>query len=176
MSSAEPRSASAEMDTAFGTVTIHALQWPDEPPYVVLRHRIPSADLIRLRVQAQCLTSTAFAATMCDCGEQIRAGVRLAATVPGAVMIYLPQEGRGYGLLSKVEIMARMNTGLTLVQAQRAVNRAPSRVSFHRVPMILGFLGVAGALALVTDSDAKARAIAAAGVPVTSIEPVSAAP
>jgi GTP cyclohydrolase II len=49
----------------------------------------------RLWTPAGGLTSTAFAARMCDCGQQITVGVDQAATRPGTVLIYLPQEGRG---------------------------------------------------------------------------------
>lgn len=168
----DPSTRAAVMDTAYGPVQIHALAWAGEQPYVALRHPQP-APVARVRVQAQCLTSTAFAAQMCDCARQISAGVRLAATRPGTVLIYLPQEGRGHGLLSKVEVMAAMNTGLTLAGAQQATGRPENRLTYHRVPQILRHLGHLEPIVLLSDSEEKIRAVRGAGVQITSTEPLT---
>lgn len=164
-----PVARAAMMTTAHGVVEIQALSWSDEPPYVVLRHPQPGTPL-RLRPQAQCLTSTAFDARMCDCRDQIRAGVRMAASVPGAVLVYVPQEGRGHGLLGKVEVMAAMNTGLDLPAAQRAAGRPDSRLDFRRIPQILRHLDHAGPVVLITQSPAKIDAVRVAGVRVQDVQ------
>lgn len=163
-----PLIRSATMTTRYGDVAIHAIGWPGEQPYVVLRHPA-AADHTLLRLQAHCLTSTAFAALMCDCGSQIEAGVRLAATRQGGTLVYLPQEGRGYGLFSKVEILAQMNGGLSLAAAQQAVGRAESRLSYHRVPQIISALALPEPITLLTESTAKVRAVKAAGVPFAGV-------
>lgn len=165
---AEVRTAS--MTTAAGPVEIYAMQWPGEQPYAVLENSA-SGPTVQLRVQAQCVTSTAFGALRCDCASQIRAGVRLVATVPGAVFVYLPQEGRGWGLLSKVEVMGAMNAGLSLTEAQQAVGRPEGRLSYHRVPEILHYLDLSGPVVLLTSSAEKADAIRAAGVAVAGTAP-----
>jgi 3,4-dihydroxy 2-butanone 4-phosphate synthase / GTP cyclohydrolase II len=165
-----PQTRTAIMTTSYGPVEVHALHWPDEEPYVALRH-LDQVPLVRLRLQAQCVTSTAFAAQMCDCRRQIEAGVRLTATSPGTVFIYLPQEGRGHGLLSKVEVMAAMNTGLSLTAAQEAVGRPQSRLSYHRVPYILvHYLGHRTPVVLITESTEKIRAARAAGIKILRTE------
>ncbi|MFE9813333.1 hypothetical protein [Streptomyces sp. NPDC005548] len=158
-----PRTESAVMDTSYGPVAIHALSWPGEEPYVALRHPVPGERTL-LRLQGQCVTSTAFASRMCDCREQIDAGLKLTATRPGGTMVYLPQEGRNYGLLSKVEIMRQMNRGLSLSEAQRAVGRPASRLSYERIPELLGALDLSGPITLLTGSTTKIQAVMAAGV------------
>jgi GTP cyclohydrolase II len=103
---------------------------------------------------------------MCDCGRQIDAGVGLAASQPGGTLVYMPQEGRNYGLLSKVEIMRQMNSGLSLEAAQRAVGRPETRLSYDRIPELLDMLGLSRPVTLLTTSTAKVRAVTAAGVRV----------
>jgi 3,4-dihydroxy 2-butanone 4-phosphate synthase/GTP cyclohydrolase II len=160
------------LETRFGPVEIHAFEWHGEQPYVALRHVAHAAPTVHLRLQAQCLTSTAFAAVMCDCGMQIESGVRMAVHEPGAILVYLPQEGRGHGLLSKVEIMARMNQGMTLRAAQHAVGRPAGRLSYHRVAPLLRHLEVTAPVNLVTGSEQKAEAVRSAGIPVAATVPL----
>jgi GTP cyclohydrolase II len=159
----------AVLETQHGPVEVHGYRWPDEQPYVVLRHQM-YADPVRLRVQGQCLTSTAFGSQMCDCREQIDAGVRMAACCPGSVFVYLPQEGHGYGLLSKIEVMAAMNAGRSLPDAQRHLGRPDSRLSYVRVPEILAHLGHTEGVMVVTDNPVKEQALRATGIRVIATE------
>lgn len=172
MTGQAPAYRQAILETRFGPVAIHVFDWRDEQPYAVLRN-LSSDPAVILRLQAQCVTSTAFSAKMCDCREQIDAGVRLAATRPGGTLVYLPQEGRGYGLLSKVEIMEQMNQGLTLAESQAAVGRPEDRLAYHRIAEILAHLGLSEPAVLVTESAHKIAAVTAAGVNFTAVEPLA---
>jgi 3,4-dihydroxy 2-butanone 4-phosphate synthase/GTP cyclohydrolase II len=153
------------MTTAYGDLHFSVVEFPGEAAYVVLsRHsNVPAAS--RLRVQAHCLTSTAFHSAMCDCGAQIDSALKLCASRNDVLFIYLPQEARGYGLLSKVEIMSMMNTGLSLSEAQAAVGRQESRLDYKRVPEILRLRRVER-VTLLTQSMDKVEAIRALGVKV----------
>lgn len=166
---------SAILETASGDVGFHVFEWAGERPYSVLQNLV-SADIASLRIQAECITSTAFGGTMCDCGEQIRAGVDLTAERPGTVMVYLPQEGRGHGLLSKVEIMALMNQGQNLAAAQRAVGRPEGRLDFTRIPLILAELGLDQPVDLLTDSAEKTNALRELGVAIRTTTSFSKGP
>jgi 3,4-dihydroxy 2-butanone 4-phosphate synthase / GTP cyclohydrolase II len=163
----------AHLETTYGPVEFWAFSWDDEPPYAVLRSLLDEGGVPRLRIQAQCLTSTAFHSTMCDCGHQIDTAVRMCAEEPDALLVYLPQEGRGHGLLSKVEIMVEQNRGRSLREAQHAVGRPDSRLSFHRVPEILERIGFGSRpVHLVTGSAAKLDALRALGVAVAGHGPL----
>lgn len=157
-------SVTATLETRFGPVLMWALEWPGERAYVLLRSVTLSAGTPELRVQAECLTSTAFASVMCDCGEQVDEAVRRVATTANSYLVYMPQEGRGWGLLSKVEIMSHMNAGLPLPQAQRRVGRADTRLDYSRIPQILAEVGEQRPVRLLTTSAQKVAALTAAGV------------
>lgn len=154
----------AVLETSLGPMRIRTIQWPGERPYVILSNLASGRRGAKVRIQAECLTSTAFGSTMCDCREQIERGLRLVAEQPNTHLIYLPQEGRGWGLLSKVEIMRAMNTGLDLAEAQAKVGRRESMLSYDRVQELLDRAGISGEIVLLTESEAKYAAVKATGV------------
>lgn len=143
---------------------IQATQWPGERPHVVLSNPLTNKGFANVRIQAECLTSTAFGSTMCDCAKQIERGLRMVANQPNTHLIYLPQEARGWGLLSKVEIMRSMNAGLSLAEAQTKVGRPNGILSYHRVPDLLELAGLRCEIVLLTESAAKYAGVRATGV------------
>lgn len=159
----------AVVETIFGSMRIRAVQWPGERPHVVLSNPTTGIGRAQVRIQAECLTSTAFGSMMCDCGNQIERALQMVAELSNSHLIYLPQEGRGWGLLSKVEIMRAMNTGLSLTEAQAKVGRPENRLSYNRVPELLDLTGLSGEIVLLTESEAKYAAVRAAGVQLRDI-------
>ncbi|HNS33359.1 MAG TPA: 3,4-dihydroxy-2-butanone-4-phosphate synthase, partial [bacterium] len=60
-----------------------------------------SHDSILVRVHSQCLTGDIFHSLKCDCGRQLESALRMIEAEKRGVLIYLPQEGRGIGLINK---------------------------------------------------------------------------
>ncbi|MFA5644779.1 MAG: bifunctional 3,4-dihydroxy-2-butanone-4-phosphate synthase/GTP cyclohydrolase II [Candidatus Ratteibacteria bacterium] len=74
-----------------------------------------SAPLVR--VHSQCLTGDIFHSLRCDCGDQLQKSMKMIAR-EGGVLIYLPQEGRGIGLVAKLQAyLLQQNQGLDTVDA-----------------------------------------------------------
>ena len=61
-----------------------------------------SADSILVRVHSQCLTGDIFHSIRCDCGGQLARALRMIEAEGRGALIYLPQEGRGIGLVNKL--------------------------------------------------------------------------
>ncbi len=55
------------------------------------------------RVHSECLTGDAFGSARCDCGEQCEAAMKLIASEGRGVLVYMRQEGRGIGLINKLQ-------------------------------------------------------------------------
>lgn len=60
-------------------------------------------DSILVRVHSQCLTGDIFHSQRCDCGRQLETALRMIENEKRGVLIYLPQEGRGIGLVNKLK-------------------------------------------------------------------------
>lgn len=71
--------------------------------WVVIFKR-PWGDLPFLRIHSSCLFSESFASTDCDCASQLQHSLGFLSKCGGAI-VYLYQEGRGMGLLAKVNAM-----------------------------------------------------------------------
>lgn len=66
----------------------------------------PDQTPLLCRIHSECLTGDAFASLRCDCGPQLHLALETIAQQGTGLLIYLPQEGRGVGLLNKVKAYA----------------------------------------------------------------------
>lgn len=60
-------------------------------------------DSVLVRVHSQCLTGDIFHSQNCDCGRQLETALKMIEVEKRGVLIYLPQEGRGIGLVNKLK-------------------------------------------------------------------------
>ena len=128
-----------------------------------------------LRVHSQCFTGEVLGSLRCDCGEQLEIAMRAIAEEGRGLVIYEHQEGRGIGLMAKLQAYALQDEGLDTVEANHALGFEADYRDFSLSVAILHELGV-GRVRLLTNNPEKARALRDAGIEVVAQVACEAAP
>ena len=123
------------------------------------------------RVHSECFTGDLLGSLRCDCGPQLRAGLRRIAAEGCGVLLYLAQEGRGIGLASKLRAYALQDRGLDTLDANRALGWNADERSFLAAATMLSQLGIPR-VRLLTNNPDKLAALAACGVEIAGREPL----
>jgi 3,4-dihydroxy-2-butanone 4-phosphate synthase/GTP cyclohydrolase II len=128
-----------------------------------------------LRIHSQCLTGEVLGSLRCDCKEQLEVAMRAIAEEGRGLLIYEYQEGRGIGLMAKLQAYALQDTGLDTVEANHALGFAADCRDFRLSAAIVHELGVRR-VRLLTNNPQKVRALSNTGIEVVSRIPCEVAP
>lgn len=124
-----------------------------------------------VRVHSQCLTGDVFGSLRCDCRQQLEMALEAIAAEGAGVLIYEQKEGRGIGLMAKLQAYALQDLGRDTVEANEELGFKADQREFELPAQILLALGVKQ-VKLLSNNPQKVAALEAAGVRV--IERVSA--
>jgi GTP cyclohydrolase II len=121
-----------------------------------------------VRLHSECLTGDALGSWRCDCGEQLRAALRLIGDEGSGVLIYLRgHEGRGIGLISKLRAYALQDEGLDTVDANLRLGLPTDGRDYAAAAAILHDLGVPR-IRLLSGNPDKAAQLAKLGIEVAN--------
>ncbi|HZC43896.1 MAG TPA: GTP cyclohydrolase II [Acidobacteriaceae bacterium] len=118
-----------------------------------------------VRIHSQCLTGDVFGSLRCDCRLQLELALRTIAEEGAGILLYEQQEGRGIGLMAKLQAYALQDKGLDTVEANEQLGfKADCRV-FELPAEVLRLMGIT-AVRLMTNNPEKVAALEAAGIRV----------
>jgi 3,4-dihydroxy-2-butanone 4-phosphate synthase/GTP cyclohydrolase II len=126
-----------------------------------------------VRIHSQCLTGELFGSLRCDCAQQLEIAMRAIGDEGCGVVIYEHQEGRGIGLLAKLQAYALQDHGFDTVDANEALGYLADRRDFALPCAILQELGV-HSVRLMSNNPQKALALLEAGLDVAARLPCEA--
>ena len=129
-----------------------------------------AGDDVLVRIHSECLTGDVFASQRCDCGAQLAAAMNRIGQAGRGVVLYMGgHEGRGIGLLSKLQAYRLQDNGLDTVDANLALGLPADARDYSAAAQILASLGVRS-MRLLTNNPAKQKALEGFGLRVAARE------
>jgi len=167
--------ASADFPTRWGRFRIHGFRLesgadgkPEDAVALVMGDIHSSPPLVR--IHSQCLTGDVFGSLRCDCRQQLELALALIASEGAGILIYEQQEGRGIGLMPKLQAYELQDSGLDTVEANERLGFKADHREFALPAEILKSLGVAKVRLLSNNPD-KVSALERAGIEVVERVP-----
>src|SRR5271168_1023866 len=115
-----------------------------------------------VRIHSQCLTGDVFHSLRCDCRQQLEMALSMIRDEGAGILIYEQQEGRGIGLMAKLQAYELQDTGLDTVEANERLGFKADHRDFTLPAEMLKKLGVTRVRLLSNNPD-KVDALERAG-------------
>src|SRR5579859_7254603 len=128
-----------------------------------------------VRIHSQCLTGDVFGSLRCDCRQQLEMALSLIGESGNGVLVYEQQEGRGIGLMAKLQAYELQDKGMDTVQANEELGFKADHREFQLPAEILKALNLKG-LRLLSNNPQKVAALESAGIKVVERVPCEVEP
>ena len=128
-----------------------------------------------VRIHSQCLTGDVFGSLRCDCRQQLEMALSMIAQAGAGVLLYEQQEGRGIGLMAKLQAYQLQDQGLDTVQANEQLGFKADHREFLLPAEVLKALGLRQ-VRLLSNNPQKVAALEAAGIQVVERVPCEVEP
>jgi 3,4-dihydroxy 2-butanone 4-phosphate synthase / GTP cyclohydrolase II len=172
------RVVEARIPTEFGTfraVGYRATYSTGEHIALVFGDLGDGSDVL-VRMHSECLTGDVLGSLRCDCGPQLRTSLsRVAAAGRGVVMYMRGHEGRGIGLLHKLQAYQLQDDGRDTVDANLELGLPADARDYGTGAQILYDLGVR-TMRLLTNNPAKRAGLEGYGLQIVGREPLPVRP
>jgi 3,4-dihydroxy 2-butanone 4-phosphate synthase/GTP cyclohydrolase II len=175
------RVAETRLPTRYGDFTAVGYRITvDGGEHIALVHgdldALRDGESVLTRVHSECLTGDVFGSARCDCGPQLEEAMEKIAAESRGVIVYLRgHEGRGIGLLAKLQAYQLQDGGRDTVDANLDLGLPADARHYGAATQILKDLGVAS-VRLMTNNPDKTTSLESYGVPVSERVPLTPRP
>ncbi|WP_075726292.1 bifunctional 3,4-dihydroxy-2-butanone-4-phosphate synthase/GTP cyclohydrolase II [Corynebacterium aquilae] len=164
------RVATTRLPTEYGEFTAYGYRAHDGLEHVALVVGDISSNNgqdVLVRVHSECLTGDVFGSRRCDCGQQLDKAMRLVQEAGRGVILYMRgHEGRGIGLMSKLQAYALQDQGADTVDANLALGLPADARDFGTGAQILVDLGIRS-INLISNNPTKRAGLSGYGLDIT---------
>jgi 3,4-dihydroxy 2-butanone 4-phosphate synthase / GTP cyclohydrolase II len=171
------RTVSVRLPTAYGDFNAIAFRekLTGKTHVALVKGEVAGAEDVLVRVHSECLTGDVFHSLRCDCGEQLEQALSQIGAEERGVLLYMAQEGRGIGLLSKLKAYELQENGLDTVEANIELGFPADARDWGIGNQILADLGLS-TIRILTNNPKKITGLEGFGLTVVEQVPIETSP
>ena len=166
--------ATARLPTKYGEFRVIAydVKYESQQPIaIVMGHPEKQKMPPLVRMHSSCFTGDILNSLRCDCGDQLHLALEMIAREGHGALVYLPQEGRGIGLIEKIKAYALQDQGMDTVEANMALGYKADMRDYGVGIQILKDLGL-NRIRLLTNNPKKTEAFNLRGFDLEVVDQV----
>ncbi len=159
--------------TAHGEFILHyySNNIDDKEHIALVKGDVANKQSVLVRIHSECFTGDVLGSRRCDCGEQLDMALQLINEAGSGVLLYLRQEGRGIGLLKKLQAYNLQDKGLDTVDANIHLGHLADEREYDLAALMLKDLKISS-VSLLTNNPDKIDGLVSLGIKVDRRIPV----